>query len=287
MISGLVRRSAIRIGRSLERVTPPHIAMHAIARIDRHWGEPELRLLPALVQRTPVAIDVGAADGGYTYWLARLADRVHAFEPNPASAAMIRRRVPGAEVHTCALSDHIGELELRIPVVGGIPYTGWGTTHAQNRLASLPPHEIRSIRVECATLDSFGFDNVGLIKIDVEGSELDVLAGAIETIRACRPIILLEAEDRHRPGALQSVHACLSPLDYDGWFLEDARLQRLLRGRNLEGACEVAFPGSHNNFFFIPKECARCDRMVDLRGPVPPTRASADPGERRLSDRPS
>jgi len=65
MISGLVRRSVMRIGRSKERVTPPHVAMHAIARIDRPWGEPKVHLLPAVVQRRRLAIDVGAAVGGF------------------------------------------------------------------------------------------------------------------------------------------------------------------------------------------------------------------------------
>jgi Methyltransferase FkbM domain len=62
MISGLVRRSVMRIGRSPERVMPPHIAMHAVAQIERCWGGPELGLLPALVRRIYLAIDSGAAN---------------------------------------------------------------------------------------------------------------------------------------------------------------------------------------------------------------------------------
>lgn len=148
----------------------------------------------------------------------------------------------------------MGELELRIPIVDGVPYTGWGTTHRQNRLSSLPPHAIRSIRVECATLDSFSLEKVGFIKIDVEGSELDVLNGAIETVHTWRPIVLVEAEDRHRPAALQTVARFFSSLHYDGWFLEDGRLQKLSRNGDRESADEVSPATSHNNFFFIPEE---------------------------------
>jgi hypothetical protein len=53
MISGLVRRSVMRICRSPERVMPPHIAMHAVAQIERYWGGPELGLLPALAANLP------------------------------------------------------------------------------------------------------------------------------------------------------------------------------------------------------------------------------------------
>ena len=39
---------------------------------------------------------------------------------------------------------------------------------------------------------SLGRPDVSLIKIDVEGSELDVLAGASECMKVCRPYILVE-----------------------------------------------------------------------------------------------
>lgn len=47
--------------------------------------------------------------------------------------------------------------------------------------------------VPIKTLDSFGFHDVTLMKIDVEWMELEVLKGAVETIKRCRPVIFLEA----------------------------------------------------------------------------------------------
>ncbi len=47
-------------------------------------------------------------------------------------------------------------------------------------------------RAEARTIDSFGFSNVSLIKIDVEGHEAQVLKGAQETIRRWHPVILVE-----------------------------------------------------------------------------------------------
>lgn len=46
--------------------------------------------------------------------------------------------------------------------------------------------------VEIATLDSFNFEDVDCIKIDVEGYEYNVLKGAEQTIRRCRPVVQLE-----------------------------------------------------------------------------------------------
>ena len=41
-------------------------------------------------------------------------------------------------------------------------------------------------------LDKFNFDSVDLLKIDVEGHELQVVKGAEQTIKKCRPLIILE-----------------------------------------------------------------------------------------------
>jgi hypothetical protein len=42
------------------------------------------------------------------------------------------------------------------------------------------------------TIDSFGFSDVTVMKIDVEGFEVEVLRGAEQTIRGNRPVILVE-----------------------------------------------------------------------------------------------
>ena len=47
-------------------------------------------------------------------------------------------------------------------------------------------------------LDSFTFEKIALIKIDVEGMELSVLNGALETIKQHRPYVLLEVLDGNR-----------------------------------------------------------------------------------------
>jgi FkbM family methyltransferase len=218
------RRVSARLARLSQAVLPRPLAMRLIAHHERRWGEPELRLLRHLVPHDAVAVDVGAAEGVYSWFLVRYARECHAFEAHPESAAAIRGRVPRARIHGCALSDRAGELELRIPIVAGIPYFGWATTQPTNRFPALPDHEIMVIRVPCAPLDSFGLENVGFMKIDVEGHELAVLSGAIGTLRASRPNLLIEAEDRHRPDALRLVRDFLTPLGYEGFFLHGKRL---------------------------------------------------------------
>jgi FkbM family methyltransferase len=244
------RQLSARLSRLSERFLPSTLAMRWIARHERRWGEPELRLLARLVPPDALAVDVGAAEGVYSWFLARCARQCHAFEANPESASAVCRRVPGARVHVCALSDHNGELELRIPLVAGVPYRGWATVQPTNSFSALPDHEVMVVRVPCATLDSFALENVGFIKIDVEGHELAVLRGAIETLRSFRPNLLIEAEDRHRPEALRLVRDFLAPLGYQGWFFEDQRLvpvDQLGKAVPDVGPC----PRWINNFAFV------------------------------------
>jgi hypothetical protein len=48
------------------------------------------------------------------------------------------------------------------------------------------------VPVQVETIDSYLFQDVGFIKIDVEGYEKFVLEGAVDTIKRCRPTIQLE-----------------------------------------------------------------------------------------------
>jgi FkbM family methyltransferase len=149
--------------------------------------EPELGLLAQLVRAGSTAIDVGANRGIYSHALAKVAAHVEAFEPNPALARFARTKLSRrVRVHECALSHMDGAAHLHIPF----------GRHSR------PDHLIGSLRgrtdggilieVPLRTLDSFNFENVSFIKIDVEGSELDVLEGARRTISRDRPNLLVE-----------------------------------------------------------------------------------------------
>src|SRR5207253_10575829 len=61
--------------------------------------------------------------------------------------------------------------------LNGIPYNGWGTIEPNNRFAEFPTHVVTEIKVRTICPDHMTFGDVGFIKIDVEGHELDVLAG--------------------------------------------------------------------------------------------------------------
>lgn len=47
-------------------------------------------------------------------------------------------------------------------------------------------------RVDLITIDSLDLERLDLLKLDVEGMEEDALAGAIETVKRCKPILYVE-----------------------------------------------------------------------------------------------
>ena len=142
----------------------------------RH-DEPEIHLLKYLVDSKRIAVDIGAAEGIYAFRLQQLAQRCIAFEPNPSSYAALKRLLPEVEILQAAVSARDGYSILRVPVVNGVPYSGWGTIEPRNHLTELPTHDIEEFKVRTVCPDGMDLGDIGFIKIDVEGHELDVLDG--------------------------------------------------------------------------------------------------------------
>ena len=184
-----------------------HKVMRGATRI--RWAEPELRGLGAVVRRGDSVIDVGAAHGMYTIPFAHLvgpAGRVDSFEPHPRQQGQLRflRRLLGADhvrVIASAVGAEVGENTMRLPVKYGFPI--YGHAHVVDASTALPASDqkIRQWRTPMTTVDSWadqeGIERVSFVKVDVEGFEPNVIAGATRTIENHRPSLLLEIEDRH------------------------------------------------------------------------------------------
>lgn len=138
-------------------------------------------------------IDIGARKGNWYKQIAKFFpdETAHLFEPTPnivAKTQITFRHKNNIKLHQIALSDQEGTLDFHIDLELG----GWsGLTKQRNN------GKYQTIKVQVKTLDSFNFDNVGLIKIDVEGNELKTLRGAESTIKTSKPIVYFECADVH------------------------------------------------------------------------------------------
>ena len=140
-----------------------------------------------LCKRRRVAVDVGANVGFWSMWLVGPFSHVHAFEPVPDLAAILPWNMPRENytLHNCALGKEDGYVTMTVdPAATGYSHVGVDGASSSGHPV-IPPVPMR-------TLDSFEIQEVDLLKIDVEGYELQVLYGAERTIRSCRPIIVIE-----------------------------------------------------------------------------------------------
>jgi FkbM family methyltransferase len=155
------------------------------------WGEHELGVLDRIVRRGGTAIDVGANQGVFAYAFGRIADRVEAFEPNPGCAAFARRMLgPRARLHEVALSNRSGQADLVVPLSAQGMALHFGGSLKGSGTDAADPAETMRFTVEVRTLDSYVFRDVRVLKVDVEGSEMEVLEGGRETIMRDRPVLI-------------------------------------------------------------------------------------------------
>jgi FkbM family methyltransferase len=153
----------------------------------------EYRMLDLLINDGDVIFDIGANIGYYSLNLAlsRRKSLVFAFEPIPETFGLLRRNVSmnavfNIKINNFALSDMSGENVLY-----------YYAEHSGNAsLSNLTGRsDVQEILCKSHTLDSFVAINecrLDFMKVDVEGAELKVLTGGLETIKRFRPIIFAE-----------------------------------------------------------------------------------------------
>lgn len=148
------------------------------------------------VRNWTLALDVGANIGIFTKAFAERFEKVVAFEPIPDVRACLERNVPdNVSVEPYAVSDRAGRVIMHQTVKAS-----GGSFIANDPNVAVPAGAKtagpRAIPVELRTIDSFGFEQVGLIKLDIQGAEFLALKGAEQTIRRCRPVVLIEEKPR-------------------------------------------------------------------------------------------
>jgi FkbM family methyltransferase len=148
-------------------------------------------VLASVLRAGSSAIDVGANEGDVLASIVRLAPhgRHVAFEPIPALHESLVARFPHVDVRRAAVSDSAGTAEFT-QVLDAPAYSGL----RQRR--DLPPgaQEVERVSVRTERLDDLLEDGLvpTLIKIDVEGAELGVMQGAVETLERHRPYVVFE-----------------------------------------------------------------------------------------------
>ena len=159
-----------------------------------------------------VLLDIGANYGqSITSMLLMRPDcKIHSFEPNTELAGKITtlfapdRRVV---VHPFGLSNVSGTFDLFVPYYRDFPYPGLASLYeseARSWLSSETLYFFRAtdllvkrVRCQVETLDSLSLCPY-FIKIDVQGSEFEVISGSQATLAKRHPMLLIESPERDR-----------------------------------------------------------------------------------------
>jgi FkbM family methyltransferase len=183
---------AVRRGERELRFRPCGGRIEATLRANQFYEQGMLDYIAALGLRG-VYVDAGSYIGTHAIYFAAFcaADRVVAFEPRPNCLEHLRHNIEvnglgdRITVHPFGLSDRDETVTVRL--------------------------DRRDVSFECHRLDSLVTDPVAVMKLDVEGMETKVLAGATGILERSRPLLFVEAHDE---ASLAALLAPLAPYGY-------------------------------------------------------------------------
>lgn len=138
---------------------------------------PMMDFVDSVIDRANVSLDVGANIGITSIWLAAKSKKVYCFEPEPENrrrftANIAANNINNVQLFSEALSDRKGVLDLYIHASYG--HHSLGNVKTSKVLKKIPV-KINTIDCFCAEKK---IKSIDILKIDVEGFEYEVLAGA-------------------------------------------------------------------------------------------------------------
>lgn len=200
------------------------------------WGifsnaeyEPEVAaIFSSVLSKGATAFDIGGHVGYYTVFSSRLVGStgaVHCFEPMPHLFKRLEANVrlnslDNVVMNNKALSSGEGVLSI---------YPANKDNSGNSSLIQRINTEAVPLEVKATTIDAYvemnNIEHVELIKIDVEGAELFVLQGGIQTLKMYRPDIICEVfpELLYKVGASEKrISELFESLGYQGYVITEA-----------------------------------------------------------------
>jgi FkbM family methyltransferase len=189
-----------------------------------------------------VIVDVGAGIGEFTLWCADAGARVVAFEPDPLAFACLERNTASlrsVDIFPYALWKENARLRLH----GSIDTT-------QSSLIEDGKSNARDADVEAWSLDQvqpiIRLPVIDFMKVDGEGVEPEILAGAVRTLRRTRVLAVDVGASDRRPNLRARVEAILDSLNFR-WLPHDDRESILALNTSMVGPFSSRVLGRHGS----------------------------------------
>lgn len=129
-------------------------------------------------------LDIGANIRNHSRFFRDKFKKIHAFEPHPDTFDLLRfnmKYMDNSKIYNFGLGNESASCKIT-------------NDNRRNMGAAKIANDANanSLEVEIRPLDELSFDNISLVKIDVEGFEEKVITGGIKNIKRHRPVILFE-----------------------------------------------------------------------------------------------
>ena len=214
--------------------------------------EKELLIIDKFENKNKSAIDVGVYRGVYSYKLSKKFKHVYAYEPNPLIFPYLKKNlyqiIKNLTLKNYALSNSTGSVDLKIPRrsksifknnVEELYRLGWATIHDNKNFNDYDKVKVNKIQLD----EDLKNNDIGFIKIDVEGHEREVIEGAKNLILNSKPILLIEIAEEHSGRPINETIQFICKLGYRSYICKNDELCNIDNLKSL---------GKENNFFFIP-----------------------------------
>lgn len=199
-----------------------------------------------------VALDIGSNDGTSIALIRKAKPRsfIHSFDP----VHKLDKKITNHRFHNLGLSSKVGIQEFFVPKVSGYELTQYASAHKNKIILQVfqdfgkceSDITFRKVESEIITLDLLKLKPF-FIKIDVEGHELHVLRGAVETLKRYKPILLLELQNFEHYEEVRNFLKDLEYLLYDWPIYNKKRYNEVV----------FEYSDKQKNYIWISRERSR------------------------------
>lgn len=181
------------------------------------WESHIVNFLKNNLNNESIFIDIGSNYGWHSIISSNICKEVHSFEPQKVmyeiqKMSLIENNIDNLKLYNLGL----GETN-KVSEMSKINYFVDGVNIGDLSIG------VGGEKIEVKTLDSFNFNKVDIIKIDVQGYEKFIIEGSIETIKKFKPILIVEFEEfqlnKFGYGS-KNLFDKIREFDYEIYFLE-------------------------------------------------------------------
>ena len=219
--------------------------------IDYLFTEEILTNLSKIITKGSTVIDIGAQTGNMAVAYSLFADKVIAFEPNPATFEVLEKNSklnPVIKPFNYAISDEEGPLEFHYSDYG---FCNGGFATRTETGIGVTGHKV-PIDVYGVSLEKFlqendiETDKISLIKIDAEGHDKDILKTLTNIISKHKPVLITEIYNGLKPNEINDLLDTIHSLGYKAYDEEINKGSLENPGKEITSINDINLGSGHN-----------------------------------------